>query len=224
MTTTKDKPVLFKGPMVNAILNGTKTQTRRIVKYNQSMEFCALNGLGNAVFTADQHKYHEVKCPYQVGDILWVRETWRTVATMDAKSATAMAESCKEAGYPEPWAPIRYEADGLKVNWDSWVGDAGRLRAFIFMPRWASRISLEVLSVRVERLQSITEADARAEGCRADVDPFWQPSYGDPDSGGNPSSRNSFEYLWDAINGKTAGASWNANPWVWVYSFKRVKP
>lgn len=94
-----------------------------------------------------------------------------------------------------------------------------RWKPSLFMPRWASRITLEITGVRCEHLQAITEVDAKAEGCTADDDPFWKPSYNDPDSGGNPSARNSFEYLWHQING---AVSWMQNPFVWIVEFKRL--
>jgi hypothetical protein len=94
----------------------------------------------------------------------------------------------------------------------------------IHMPRWASRITLTITGVRVERLQEITEADAKAEGCSNDDDPYWRPSYADPDSGGHPSYRNSFSFLWDSINGRRKGGiySWHSDPFVWVLSFSRA--
>jgi len=99
----------------------------------------------------------------------------------------------------------------------------GKWRPSIHMPRWASRINLLVNDVRLERVQEITEENAGAEGVFKDDDPHWLPSYEDPDSGENPSYKNSFEFLWDSIYGKKPGLAWNNNPWVWVADFEVMK-
>lgn len=214
-----EHPILFSAPMVRAILAGCKTQTRRVCKKAQDADesayavcraaksgwiawFCQTKKnitpealVNTEAFTKKAYE-HGFKCPYgEVGDRLWVRETFCYAGVMRKDGHDRVAYRATEGSNADCWKPS------------------------IFMPRWASRITLEVTDVRVEHLQAITEADAIAEGCRADEDPFWKPSYADPDSGGNPSTRNSFEYLWHEING---AKSWMENPWVWVVTFRRV--
>jgi hypothetical protein len=165
-------------------------------------------------------------CPYgQPGDRLWVKETWRTALSLDDLSPMGIAEKCLDAGYSSPWAPLEYVADGQRNgSWRGW-GDAvekagpGKTRVSIHMPRWASRITLEITGVRVERLQDIREADAQAEGI--------EPYQGHPGrflSGHRPglnfpSAIAAYRDLWEQINGP---GSWDANPWVWVVTFHRL--
>ncbi|WP_050451066.1 hypothetical protein [Bordetella bronchiseptica] len=201
-----ERPLFFNGPMVRAILAGTKTQTRRGkgLEYFSRPEndpegwLCARVAEGHA-FMAYKHMPHEraVKCPYgQPGDRLWVRETW-------AYGIHAMAAYRDEDG------PFVYAAGGTTQGR---LGD--RWRPSIHMPRSACRLVLEITGVRVERLQDISEADAMAEGCS----PAWL------DAGGNttvhteapPTYRQGFARLWREINGDGA---WPANPWVWVVEF-----
>lgn len=163
------------------------------------------------------------RCPYgQPGDRLWVREAWRTADTLDSMSPSAIADKCLDAGYRKPWAPLQWESDGSKnKDWSGFgpgngvVVGPGKLRPGIHMPRWASRITLEVTGVRVERLQDISEADALAEGAE----------YGFDCEGGftlHPlgNRRHGYAHLWEEING---AGSWDLNPWVWVVEFKRAE-
>lgn len=218
MTTTIERPILFNGAMVRAILEGRKTQTRRVVA-DKHMPL---------VFAAALPALHE-SCPYgQPGDRLWVRETWRTAKLLDSKSPAAIGEMCTEAGYTNPWAPLAYEADGYQNSeWRGFDlgGDAepGKTRVSIHMPRWASRILLEITAVRVERLQDISEADARAEGIAAFDVAFAGDKRRDPLTQQHPTVRfaDAFCDLWQSINGEQ---SWHENPWVWVVEFKRVQP
>lgn len=175
----KERPILFSAPMVRAILDGRKTQTRRVVKDNH------LRG-------CQPEDYLLSLCPYgQRGDRLWVRETWQTWKEFD-RVRPANISNQAEIQYPATY-------DG----WDS------RIRLPIHMPRWASRITLKITGVRVERLQDISRGDAMAEGC-----PFANTADG-------PNPRQWYADLWEQINGE---GSWDANPWVWVIEFKRVKP
>jgi len=185
-----DRPILFSAEMVRAILDGRKTQTRRAIK-----PVPTFNG-GGACHDADalQQDYVEPywvfpeTCKYgQPGDLLWVRETWARHASGVDYAADFAAVSRPQAG---PWRPS------------------------IHMPRWASRITLRITDIRVERLQDISEDDARAEGC----DPArWI----DETDVGMEGYREGFAKLWNKINGPGA---WEENPWVWVVAFERVKP
>jgi hypothetical protein len=193
----KERPILFSAPMVRAILAGTKTQTRRIVKPQPEFQVNAwylTHKGGRSVIANAAGKCHAgaATCaPFKIGQRLWVRETF-------------MAES-KET--------IHYRADG----WG--YGDPGGWKPSIFMPRWASRITLEITDVRAERLQKITEADAKAEGAEPwefnDLQPMTSGELGST----NP-YRGGFACLWDHINDEKA--PWFANPWVWVVSFRRL--
>lgn len=210
------KPILFSPPMVRAILAGQKTQTRRVVK-PQPRWIPLLDGpaLSNydawpkddSCLTWDdiiaKPEYYAKcgHCPYGgVGDRLWVREAWATDHS-DLETVRAAHEDVMSGiGYgPYYKADTVHEHTGL-----TW-------RPSIFMPRWASRISLEIVDVRVERVQDITEADAEAEGCRA----YTWTQYGVP-AATEPASH-AYAALWDSINGKRA--PWESNPWVWVVSF-----
>lgn len=206
----KERPILFSGPMVQAILDRRKTQTRRVV---------SLRGEALAYFNSlsDPGLSGRVKewCPYgKPGDRLWVRETWRTAKSLDDLSPHGMANKAIEAGWKRPWAPIKYEADGAEINTNTMFGaEWGKTRVSIHMPRWASRITLEVTEVRVQRLQEISEEDAKAEGVEAV--PFCKA--GRPDGMEHVEA---FEDLWQKINGERPGGSWKANPWVLAITFK----
>ena len=175
----KEHPILFSGPMVRAILEGRKTQTRRVMKLNM-----------------DGGVYSEPRCPDGVpGDRLWVRETWADVRWMQEPEHFPNGVSYR----------ADCSADSLKLAEHYGV----RWKPSIHMPRWASRITLEVTEVRAQRLQDITEEDARAEGVNCAVGGFITT---------NPV--NAFHGLWDYINGKRA--PWDSNPWVWAVTFRRV--
>lgn len=227
----RERPILFSGPMVRAILAGQKTQTRRIVKPQPDIvQPGPIPGAGiSAVCTPDDQRLGRlgkiIPCPYgQPGDRLWVRESFRFAASLDPLAPSACADKCLDAGYRTPWAPTQYEADGQRVGrWHGFdtppvVTEPGKLRASIHMPRFASRILLEIVSVRVQRLQAITEADARAEG--VDFDPgdggtFWVPGF----SCASDSAADAFRLLWRSINGD---GSWAADPCVWAVEFRRI--
>jgi hypothetical protein len=187
----KERPILFSAPMVRAILEGRKTQTRRVVKKSAEMD---TNGFMALV-------PDEKKCPYgQAGDRLWVRETFHVCPHHD---------------------DVFYKSDDLLLPRKCMAHR--RWRPSIHMPRWASRITLKITGVRVERLQDISEADAIAEGIEPDGD-FWKHYGPHPlkDLGENVAHAypvNSFRSLWHSINGPE---SWAANPWVWVVEFKCV--
>jgi hypothetical protein len=217
----RERPILFSAPMVLALLAGRKGQTRRVVKLKK--EPSRIGAFGPIV---DERT---VWCPYGVpGDRLWVREAWRVGAKLDGSNATQIEKSAEDAGFGcgpgRPACPIRYEADQHAVRWGAddmrCFGELGRLRSSRFMPRWASRITLEITGVKVERVQDISEEDARAEG----VVPHFVMDAADFIAGKRlepGTCRKGFEVLWKDINGPE---SWNANPWVWAISFRRVAP
>lgn len=211
-----EKPIIFSGAMVRALLDGRKTQTRRVLK-PQPVKLPDFNrgslsiNVRRSVYQAWNPHCPAVRCPYgQPGDRLWVRETFAYVSPHEYP---APFEECK----------IEYRADKPEAKraggWDCEPDDpeAIRWRPSIHMPRWASRITLEVTGVRVERLQDISEADARAEGA-------YPPPAGTDDDGAHYDAgtfRDGFRALWESING---AGSWTANPWVWVIEFRRIIP
>jgi hypothetical protein len=209
----KERPILFKDRLVRAILEGRKTQTRRLVKpqpinrdgdgfrwswpvpaYEEGWKFSVLGP--NAAANVAEYLQKHARCPYGVpGDRLWVKETWATLPCHDHLAPRDLPRT----------APILF-ASGTD---QPFVHSYHRIRPSIFMLRWASRITLDVVSVRVERLQEISQADAKAEGAP-------------PMSETLPLYRDNFRALWDSVNGEREGASWAANPWVWVITFKRA--
>ena len=219
----KERPILFSGPMVRAILEGRKTQTRRVAKPDglDLVGPCGNSATGDVFLVGRDWPGNmvTVKCPYgQIGDCLWVKETHGL-------------RDCRPHGYPQ--CLISYHAD--KVSRLASPGDDDplelapfespkRWRPSIHMPRWASRITLEITAVRVERLQEITEEDAQKEGADRGL---WMPGLGifmgptDEEDDKRCSYKQGFEFLWSSINGPE---SWAVNPWVWVVEFRRVQP
>jgi hypothetical protein len=204
----KERPILFSGPMIRALLAGTKTQTRRIVKPapEADQELRTITGSSGFVYVMDctpMRPFPEARrirwdCPYgQPGDKLWVRETW----------------GCFDA-----WQGFHYAADhegfgiGPDDDPDHIPEHAVRWKPSIHMPRAASRLLLEVTEVRVERLQDISEADILAEGVTVDRVAKWCNT---PWSS-MPTLHHAWRVLWESINGP---GSWDANPWVWCVSF-----
>lgn len=216
----KEKPILFSAPMVRAILAGAKTMTRRVIDgrlFNGLTDFVFDGWAGEHVggiamfHSTDREWTPQFKCPYgQPGDRLWVRETW---APFDEFVIPEKDTSGLGFAADEKWQGL--SPDTHSYNW----------RPSIHMPRWASRITLEVTDVRVERVQDITEEDAAAEGFEA-VRVGGRNKNGvlDPPMSFYPAtSREQFQKLWDTLNAKR-GFGWDVNPWVWVVSFKRVQP
>jgi hypothetical protein len=193
---SKERPILFSGPMILAILEGRKTQTRRVLKHPECYGCPTGDCPHSTQNECDQAMNDQsviADSPYGVpGDRLWVRETWCQGAAFPIYKASCCDE--KPSNNTDDWnKPVR----------DRWLPS-------IRMPRWASRITLEVMGVRVERLQSIQLYECAAEGAR--------PT-GDCDDGDVWDSTRTFEELWESINGE---GSWDANPWVWVVEFKHV--
>lgn len=198
-----NRPIIFSAPMVRAILDGRKTVTRRILKPQPNM---GPNGmmvcLGGDAWAESDGILSGLWKLQEPGDRLWVREAWRSTAIYDVLSPSEM--NGKE--------PIRYECDETWQTWGWKLADKhGRLRPSIHMPRWASRITLDVTEVRVQRLQDISEEDAEAEGARGSASGPW----------GREGLIEDYSDIWEAIHGP---GSWDANPWVAAITFKRIKP
>lgn len=219
-----ERPIIFSASMVRAILDGRKTQTRRVIKSQPPDDELddwrygdGTNGehSGEGWYCAsgeypDEGSIHW-RCPYgKPGDNMWVRETFaKRIFDEDLPELVYRADNAArcfaEPDQPTPVSEIFY----LSSNWR-----APKWTPSIYMPRWASRITLEVTGVRVERVDAISVADVIAEGC-AKVDK-WDLSCLTPDP------RQEFMALWDQINAKR-GYPWASNPWVWVVEFKRVE-
>ena len=202
--------------MVNAILAGRKTQTRRAVKVSACHRFNVTEINGRWWYhdeCQDPLDGNELRCPYGVGDRLWVREVWRAPDWYDDLPPRDIPPEDVDDPNGKVGQRVWYECD-FHTNRRLDVQYAGKKRSPMFMPRWASRITLEVVSVRVERLHEITEVDARAEGVEMCAH-FAKAQYGHP----LQPHRTAFAWLWALIHGR---GSWCANPWVWVVSFQRV--
>lgn len=239
----KERPMIFNAEMVRAILDGRKTQTRRIMKKQpepskaregdfyfpcdkmQSMVHVSDFIPGNSMIP-DAHEFFSKCCPFgEVGDRIWVRETW----------ADVNHEGCPAVAYRAD-GEVRdlHEDDGDEqdpnlekywfANWypDLISGTEGKWTPSIHMPRWASRITLEITGVGVQRLQSISPNDASREGliklpatgrhCLNQGDQYF--------GGASHDAREVFSWLWESIYG---AESWQSNPWVWVIEFKRIE-
>ena len=237
----RERPILFSAPMVRAILAGEKTQARRVVRTEHGEDIGVVahdpaSGRWEAGQFGDYGRAAHGEwwaCPYGVpGDRLWVRETfasWEDEDCDDGPQTYVAYAATPRVGYrsvPDR-ARICYLDESTPIDSDSRL--LGPWRPSIFMPRVASRIDLEIVNVRVERLQDITEEDARAEGIgrvrQYDeddklVDPHSPNSYGYTPP--LATYAGSFEIGWDTINGKRA--PWASNPWVWALTFRRVRP
>ncbi len=261
MLTPKERPILFSAPMVRALLDGSKTQTRRVMvgrgahkgsTFADTNQWCRIEADGTWIgwdpgfstqeeanaFTQRAYKGGGVKCPYgAVGDRLWVRETWFCNDMLAGELTPVNRDD------------VYYRADGEAQQQFPEDGDDLRWRPSLFMPRWASRITLEITDVRVQRLQEISEADAIAEGVvwsepteadrewmrgRAeeegsdvrDLDGVWlapgtRQGYGPPHLRNEPRWAPTARgaYRW-LWESINGAASWDANPWVWALTFR----
>ncbi|SED11456.1 hypothetical protein SAMN05216178_6290 [Pseudomonas saponiphila] len=222
-----ERPILFSGSMVRAILEDRKTVTRRPVKGGQTPTEDAAGNDGGPRWSAIGQRHPRYGycvfgeteaecaqelaergvCPYgRPGDRLWVREVWVADAQVNAVAPRDLSQG----------EPIRYPADGGARQTGCAMITPGKSRPSIHMPRWASRILLEITTVRVERLQDISEEQALAEGIAK------HPGGGHHVEDGKhywASPIDSFAGLWSSV-----GGDWDANPWVWVVEFRRVQP
>lgn len=258
MPEIKERPILFSAPMVRAILEGRKTVTRRAIKVQPHIDASGNFCVGNSNYGQDGYGKPVTKhfvngcCPYgKPGDRLWVRETFVIESNRWADDPYSPPH---KDGRPiqryedDKWDQPHYKAtDSEPELWyDNRDSPGCRWKPSIHMPRWASRILLEITDVRVERLQEITEEQAQAEGCfftdygqacfhggrgvrdaaeceypasKHQQRPGWMWDKTPSHEHCLDSARNAFGNLW-----KSVGGDWNANPWVWVVSFKRVTP
>lgn len=231
----KERPILMSAPMVRALLEGRKTQTRRImnpqpvhaqhhvwkgktVRDAEHRMWCWKDVVLENIWdfpNGDDRRELALHSPYGLsGDRLWVREAWKTGSSLDKCDAKAIAALCLKAGYKTPGAPVLYLANDYVRRWGdndrSDFGVFGRYRHARFMPRWASRLTLGIAEIRVQRLRDIGVKDAIAEGCEP-LPPF-------PASVSAPEDYISgYRNLWESING---AGSWDSNPWVWAVTFE----
>lgn len=189
------RPILFSGPMVRALLEGRKSQTRRVVKpqpnnvagpYHPESRGITWVWMARDDFPGYTYATQDFRCPYgKPGGLLWVRETFGCL--------------CHNSMQPMTGCELLYRAtDDHEDPLSGW-------RPSIHMPRWASRLTLRLTDVRVERVQDISEEDALAEGCRSQV-----------------KHSALFADLWESINAKR-GYSWESNPWVWALLFEVIQ-
>lgn len=249
------KPILFSTSMVQALNEGRKTQTRRVVKpqpefdtawKNLSLAEKMLDDFGEVTPDADIIPYINVKgnwlglskksdsgltgtgcvipnvsVPYHVGDILWVRETWAETTNIHNLSVWPNRPCIiTDEMQKKILSAYIWRADG-EWQWcddDGFSTEKSCWKPSIFMPKAACRLFLKVTSVRVERLQDISEADAVGEGVEKYHDSWFYKRYG-TDRDWCATAYASFAYLWESINGRD---SWDANPWVWVVEFEKT--
>lgn len=211
----KERPILFSGAMVRALLAGTKTQTRRVLPTMVTLGRTEYPGKRakdgysrvNWLDTPEGIEAAVRECKYgQPGDRLWVRESW---APGDLMVFNAEKDDPETILYRADRAALHWDGKAMRTPMDTYAfnWDSVRWKPSIHMPRWASRITLEVTDVRVERLNDCSRGDAMAEGC-----PF-------PNMADGPDPRQWYAELWEQINGP---GSWQANPWVWVLSFRQA--
>lgn len=229
----KERPILFSAPMVRAILEGRKTVTRRVCKPQPSANAHTTCASGNPMGAWWETGKDIIRCPYgKPGERLWVRETWSDVNLEGAPGIAYRADGdvrdlMEDASFLDEDGAFNYDDPRSKpYHFACWSedllgGKEGRWRPSIHIPRWASRILVEITAVRVERLQDISEDQAKAEGVRlytdhAKLSEWWHVDGIDTYSA---DPRKSFELLWSSV-----GGDWVANPWVWVVDFRQVEP
>lgn len=207
MARKSEHPLLFSAPMVQAIRLGQKTQTRRIIKKGApplDINHRFIDFGNGANWQAEQEGIHPsmwreidkpLPYPWQVGDLLWVRETYQFLAIYDDLPPRDIPVD----------SSVWYLADGDSTD------IFGKKRPGIFMPRWASRIALEVTAIRAERLQDISEQDAIAEG----VD--TKDSVAEKGGTWCYKPKKQYRFVWESIN---KSGSWDLNPWVWIIEFE----
>lgn len=215
-----DLPMLFSAPMVLALLAGRKTQTRRLVNPQPSGEVVRYGWERDKGATLLDELGSSRKLPIWAGDRLYVREAWRAQDAFDELSPSDIGKEFEEE-HGVPWCPVFYEADKQcdGSSMEIWQQSLpGRLRAGMHMPKWASRITLIVTDVRVQRLQDISGRDAADEGC--ELERWKTGTYPFFDVGLEADNRaliSLYRQLWDSLNEKRA--PWDSNPFVVAYTF-----
>ncbi|CUR95145.1 hypothetical protein [Salmonella enterica] len=245
----KERGMIFNREMVRSIIDGRKTQTRRIMAIQTEHSELGLrrvidskNGRDNGKYFWSQSGACGLKmrskmfgCPYgEVGDRIWVRETWSDVNLDGAPAVAYRADDevydlMEDESLLDEGGSFNYQDPRVcKYQFAAWHSDLisgieGNWRPSIHMPRWASRITLDITDVRVERLNGISETDAEAEGIDMEALFDSQDCYdciADHNMTGRPTAKGAFKYLWESIYGEEG---WKSNPWVWVIEFKRVE-
>jgi hypothetical protein len=227
---TKERPILFSGPMVRALLADAKTQTRRILKLRTKPNRLIYSPLYQPRLRADglwsDSHCLPFSCPYgQPGDRLWVRETHAQFAVGNRSGKAPQCVAYRATCEGDSFDYVNNGDEIMRISVSKWTPS-------IHMPRWASRINLEITEVRVERLQEISEEDAEAEGIEGQSEPTGGDDYNavyrnylatKGDAATYPWLREdpigSYRSLWNSINGP---GSWDLNPWVWAISFKKA--
>jgi hypothetical protein len=201
----KTRPILFSAPMIRAILAGHKTQTRRIYKeeFPLSYGFLGIDQDTNRALFSGPSFHTGLRCPYgTIGDRLWVRETWQEVTGPSRDDDPAEFQASRKG--------ITYSADWEEKAPFPW-------KPSVFMPRWASRITLEITDIRVQRLQAISEIDARAEGISTSITSPSPTGIPGLNAKNYVHARDYFADLWNHIHGDS---QWERNPFVWAITFK----
>ncbi len=241
-----ERPILFSSPMVRAILAGTKSVTRRVVKPQPKLDRDGVEWTWPSNLCRSMVSLGEMGSlgPFGgKGDRLWVREKFDVPPGSEERRECIYRADLSETDLQDEASARRLLRSGQLAG-----TDAGKWRPSIHMPRWASRVTLEVVSVRVERLQEITEEEAKREGVEPSMStPTWlcigkgnsvYEKFVEPDDEEraelehvkhHPSielapAKFNFMRLWDSINGKRPGCSWGDNPWVWRVEFRRFEP
>ena len=236
----KERGMIFNAEMVRAILDGRKTQTRRIVS-DRHLNFIDVGSqigecypLECGIDHENSQSYYREHCPFgKPGDRIWVRETWSDVNLDGAPAVAYRADDevydlMEDESLLDEGGSFNYlDPRVCKYQFAAWHSDLisgieGNWRPSIHMPRWASRITLEITDVRVERLNGISETDAEAEGINMEALFDSQDCYdciADHNMTGRPTAKGALKYLWESIYGEE---NWQANPWVWVIEFKVV--
>lgn len=212
----KEHPLIFIAPMVRAILNGRKTQTRRVMRQQPNIvAVLSANVLwrdSKAELWRNKEQYTRDCCKWKPHDFFWVKENFQWIWKEGVRQPASKDE-------PEGWNIGYVATEGRQEFYDNFEEElSNRIAPSIHMPRWASRIIREIVAVRAEQLQDISEADAIAEGIRR-VGDGWG------DDGTIPlcamsSAANAYARLWNSINEKTPGKAWSDNPWVWVIEWR----
>lgn len=218
----KEHGLLFNPEMIRAIQDGRKHQTRRLIKVNSKNRWLLENGWADS-YILNPDNYLIESCPIKVGDRIWVRETWAEPyyhSTNSECETPVYRANCDEddSGERDGW----WERDRGGAVHDRFIRGKIKWKPSIFMPRWASRYSAIVTDVQPQRLESISEDDAIAEGLPKDDQGFYFTHTTKPkNTYYNKSPRSIFWLLWDSINGKKA--TWASNPFVWRYTLEWEK-